>query len=331
MADLIRFKFEGKLADENRMDFYEVARFQYAAARLAVKLDHFRRKGTFPDRVTRQANMKIDLKPFAEGSFLIDIIAPIAAISAPLLVELPLSSLWAYVVERIFKPADNEALLSALGTQERLLETFDRTIEGREDTMRRTLDLLQEEIAQNRELSVKNTELNERLLAETGRRSFLEGREEAFSQITGEQDAKLLRMAAPLLKELAIPLRRSAKTAKIFISDDESEPPIPILAADRPMVESVELSVVDPNITTILIDIVKYDKETGWGQFRNPNWEGRAPFSVPSDRKDRLQRKLLGAMHEGENYVAAYFVRSPEGENQRLIVTDVLDLTDIED
>src|SRR4051794_4674083 len=107
MPDIIEFAFDGKLASESRMDFYEISRFQYAASRLAVKLDHFRRRGTFPKKVTRQANFGIDVRPYEPGSFLIEVVAPAAAIVGPLLIELPLTSLWTYVVERVFKPAED--------------------------------------------------------------------------------------------------------------------------------------------------------------------------------------------------------------------------------
>jgi hypothetical protein len=57
--DQLLFHFQGGLADQNRMDFYEAARFQYAAARLSVKLDQFRRTGRFSKRVTESSRTNI--------------------------------------------------------------------------------------------------------------------------------------------------------------------------------------------------------------------------------------------------------------------------------
>jgi hypothetical protein len=47
MPETLTFHFEGALADSHRMNFYESARFQYAAARLMVKLAQFRQRGRF--------------------------------------------------------------------------------------------------------------------------------------------------------------------------------------------------------------------------------------------------------------------------------------------
>ena len=48
----IRFHFEGGLSDHHHMNFYEAARFQYAAARLTAKLMQFRVHGRFTKRIT---------------------------------------------------------------------------------------------------------------------------------------------------------------------------------------------------------------------------------------------------------------------------------------
>jgi len=52
MNEEIAFTFDGKIASQHRMDFYEAARFQYSASRLLVKLDYFRKNGEFPKKIT---------------------------------------------------------------------------------------------------------------------------------------------------------------------------------------------------------------------------------------------------------------------------------------
>ncbi|OWQ95194.1 hypothetical protein CDQ91_14885 [Sphingopyxis witflariensis] len=268
--------------------------------------------------------MEIDLRPYEVGSFVIEVVAPALAAAAPLLIELPLSSLWTYVVERVFRPVEDDNLRQALSTQRELLELFENRIAGQEQLMQRTLDLLMETRARGEALSDQNNELYERLLAETTRRAYLEGRQDELRQISDEQDARLMKMATPLLKEMSVPLRRSAQRAKILVGDEKGQ--IPILSANRMQIEEVELSVVDPEIQVVLIGIVQYNKETGWGRFRNPEWNGLASFSVSADRKDRLRRDLLEAMDLPETYVSAYYVKTPQGENLRLIVVDIVDI-----
>lgn len=306
------------------MDFYESSRFQYAAARLSVKLDRFRKTGSFPSKVTRTNNSGIDLAPFERGSFGIEIFAPILAAAAPVFLEVPLTALWTYVVERVFKPAEDDVMRLALETQGRLIDAYEAQIAGRENTAQATLGLLSAELDENRGLSEENAELRERLLAEVERRAYLQGMRDQLARITPEQDANLVTMAAPLLKELAVPLRRSAAQATISISDGRKFRPI--LSANKAMADEVELSEIDPNITPIRIDIIQYNKENGWGKFRNAEFNGLASFSVSADRKDELQPRILESMNEPYVFVQAYYVRSLSGIKQRIIIVGFVEV-----
>jgi len=320
MSDKISFIFSGKLTEKHQMDFYEASRFQYAAARLTVKLDRFRRTGRFPKKVTSLSNTEVNLQAYRDGSFAIDILTPLVATLGPLVLEVPITALWSYVIERVFKPADSEAIQQALASQAELIAAFREHIAASETQARDTLNLLSQQIERNQILSDDNRQLQQRLLGEVERRAYLEGQQSLLRQITAEQDAQLVTMAAPLLKELAVPLRRSASSATIAISDRHGSRPI--LTANKAMADEIELTVVDPTITTLLINIIQYNKENGWGKFRNLEFDGLASFSVPADRKDRLQPRMLAAMNEDEAYVQAYYVKSITGEKLRIIIVD---------
>ncbi|TFI56362.1 hypothetical protein E2493_20565 [Sphingomonas parva] len=323
MEDVISFVFSGKLAHNNEMDFYEAARFQYAASRLTVKLDKFRRTGEFPKKVTRQNNTAINLRPYRPGSFGIDIIGPALATLPPLLYELPITSLWTYVIERVFKPAESDTIKQALQTQADLIRVFDASIASSDRQATMTLQMLERQIAQEREVNEEVRELYERLLAETQRRSYLEAHQEVLNKITPEQDAELVTMATPLLKEIAVPLRRSASLASVNISDKYGRRRV--LSATRRMADEVETIRIDPQITPVRLDIVQYNKESGWGKFRNPEFDGQTPFSVPADRKENLKSKLTRAMNKDEVFVLAYYVRSVTGKKLRIIITDFVE------
>ena len=171
--------------------------------------------------------------------------------------------------------------------------------------------------------------LRERLLAETQRRAYLQGAQDALARITPEQDANLVTMAAPLLEEFVVPLRRSARKATVLI-EDQAGGSRPILVIDRAAAQEIELDVIDPEITPLLIDVVQYNKETGWGKFRNQKFRDLASFAVPADRKEKLQAETLKAMDKDEVYVQAYFVRSQAGIAKRIIIVSFLKLEDIE-
>jgi hypothetical protein len=329
VEDSIDFVFDGKLADQNRMDFYEAARFQYAAARLSVKLDQFRRRRRFSSKVTRRSNdAGIELQSFRSGSFGIETIAPIVAIAAPMLIEVPLSAMWSYVIERIFKPKDEDNIREILETQQQVVGAFDRALERSDNTTLAALDALRDANNRTGALNEENALLYERLIAESNRRNYLEGHADALRQISSEEDAKLVTMAAPLLKELAVPLRRSADRANLLVGSRSSRRSI--LYADKRMADDLELSVVDDEITPLSINIIQYNKETGWGKFRSPDFDGLQSFAVPADRKDMLQSELIDGMDRDETYIRCYFVRSISGIVQRIIVVDILSLEEFE-
>ena len=183
---------------------------------------------------------------------------------------------------------------------------------------------MQSQIEHDRQLSQELAGLRDRLIAETERRAYLEGQADQLRRILAEQDAELVTMAAPLLRELSVPMRRSAERVTVQTQDLRGQRNL--LSASRSMAEDVELSVIDPTITMVSLNIIQYNKENGWGRFRNPEWDGLGSFAIPADRKDRLQSKLLNAMSETEVFVQAYFVRSLAGVKQRIIIVEFVDI-----
>ena len=325
MAERIDFLFDGKIAADQKMDFYESARFQYSASRLLVKLDNFRRTGTFPKKISYKNTPEILILPLREGSFGIEILIPLAAAAVPLIYEVPISYLFSYVADRIFKSGDGESIARTLAERDgRHFEVFQQTIEGRDDTIERTLGLLQEQIGQNANLHEDIKQLYERLLADQQRRGVLRNEAETLRRIPKDSEAELLTMAAPLLKEMNVPLRRSA--SKLNISAVANGNEFNILNANKKMADAVDTEIVDDHLTTIDIDVVQLDKESGWGKFRNDVWDGRASFSIPGDVLDDLKQEAVDAMHQDMVEVDCVFVRSTAGIPQRIIVSDIREI-----
>ena len=317
--DQLLFHFTGGLADRNRMDFYEAARFQYAAARLSVKLDQFRRTGRFSKRVTASTRTNIDLFPFAPGSFQLKIESSQEE-RDDLTIDVPLTTLWAYIIERVFQPTETNVALDLIDDNSLRSEFFD-IINDNVFRSDQAIALLRSEIEKDRGLSSTESELLDRLGSEAERRAYLQSHRNLLSTITAEQDAALVTMATPLLSEIAVPLRRSAK--RVMITSVDAIGKRAILSTDRRTAEALEALRVDKHVTSLDVDIVQYNKENGWGKFRNPNWEGIPSFSVPADRKDDLRFDLLSAMQEDQVSADAYIVRSISGEPLRMILVDV--------
>lgn len=317
--DALLFNFRGALADSHRMDFYETSRFQYAVARLSVKLDQFRRTGRFSKRVTAASRTNIDLYPFEKGSFNLKISASEDA-DENYHVNVPLTALWTYVIERVFRPTDTYEALDLIDTTSLRSEFFD-IIENNIFKSEEAIRLLRSKINSDGGLTSHEQELLDRLISESERRGYLKSHHELLGRITAEEDASLVTMSAPLLAEIAVPLRRSAKLVTISTIDRLGSRQI--LTANKEMAEDIELINIDQVVSQIDVNIVQYNKENGWGKFRNPYWDGIPSFSVPADRKDHLKFNLLSAMREDTVSVNAYIVRGVSNEPVRLIIVDV--------
>lgn len=324
MEESLEFIFDGQLAAQNQMDFYEAARFQYAAARLLVKLDNFRRKGDFPKKITYKNTPDIHVLPSRPGSFGIEIFAPLAAMAGPLLVEAPLSAMLSYVIDRVFRSADDDNIRDALSVQRDLIQAFDNDIAGRDRIIDRTLDLLERKIDRDEALADQVIALQERVIADQQRRLELAQFRDQLRRISDDQEADLITMSAPLLKEMNVPLRRSAR--KVTIKSVKNGERRNILSADKAMADAVDLAIVDRFVTTIDINVVQFNKQSGWGKFENENWDGLSSFSVPGDVLEYIRETVVNAMNRDLVEVDCFFVRSPSGQQQRIIVTDIRDI-----
>lgn len=323
MRDEVQFRFLGQLADQHRMDFYEAARFQYAAARLSVKLDQFRRTGGFTKRVTSATKTDIDLLPSKPGSFEFSIVAS-AQDYGEFQVPVPLTALWAYILERVFTPVGASTALDMIDDVA-LRSEFFSLLDENEFQAANAISLLQQQINHAGALSSQESELLSKLIAETERRAYLASHRHLFELISPTQDADLITMATPLVAEISVPLRRSAKLAQLKLLNDNGESEI--LSVNRSDADSIDSIQIDRNITTIDINVVQYNKESGWGKFRNPYWQGIPSFNLPADRKARMKTDVVSAMREEKVSASGYIVRSAAGSPIRMMLVDV-DLID---
>jgi hypothetical protein len=329
MAEEIDFRFSGALSDRHALDFYEAGRFQYGAARLMVKLDQFRRTGRFSSRITYDNNTRILLLTHEDGSFLISTVVPFLQAGGDAFLQANIGLLWSYVADRVLKRASSDNLREALATQRDLIQAFDANIAQQGEQNSRTLDLLEDRIARTDDLTDENQKLHERLLAERDRSAYLEGQADLLDRINAEQDARLVSMASPLLKDMGVALRTSASTLQV-IANDNNGIRRNIIFMNRRMAQDVDLERVDDQATLILVRIIQYNTETGWGKLRTREHQGLLSFNVPSDVKVRLQAAILREMNRQDSYIECQFVRTPQGILQRAIVRAIRNIEELE-
>ena len=273
MSELLRFHFEGALADDHRMNFYEVARFQYAAARLMVKLAQFRKTGSFVKKITNNSNFDILLASQSDGSFNINVEEPIQDSSSEEFIKISISDLIAYVSERIIEKIDETTL-----PQAGLRAIAEGTPTSALDQMVRSAMADSDFISG---LPSHAQDLVKRRVAETYREQRLSGNQRSIARIDFARSQKLIAMSAPLLSEMATALRRSANTLEVTSSAPGHSGPI--LFLDRKMAQDIETAIVDESITPILGDITQFNKDNGWGKLKIENGAKTLSFNIPYD------------------------------------------------
>jgi hypothetical protein len=307
------------------MDFYEAARFQYAAARLMVKLAQFRTTGSFVKKITNKSNYGVLLESQKDGSYNINVSSPEPEPEEKKFADLSMADMLSYISERIVEKGDESKIIDAVRSS-RKVGSEDA---GYVDTFAEA-DAVVNELADRGaldELSTVARDAVERRVAEIDRHDRLELRRAEIAKIDGAREQKLISMSAPLVSEMAIALRRSASTLRIVAPDNERRQSV--LYLNREMAQEIEAAKVDNEITPILCDIVQYNKESGWGRIRLQNVVNPVvSFSIPSDLKASLQKMLLDQMHKNKVYVQAYFVRDKANVPVRLIVVGILPTPD---
>lgn len=326
MSEKLVFEFDGALADEHRMNFYEAARFQYAAARLLVKLSQFRNTGRFTKNITDKSNVSITLESQQKGSFKINVDAPDAVENLEngqnSFLNTPISNLLSYVSERIIAKTDDEELIAIINAHPVFAEKYGKI--GAGDGKR--LDLVIRDIIENEDLRShiypEAAETIERRISEVGREDGLNASRDQIARIDAPREQKLISMTAPLVSEMATALRRSANTMRVkSIRKDRTTN---VLYLNKRMAQEIETSNVDQDITPILGNIIQYNKETGWGKVRLQISPQPLSFAVPSDMKAQLQDQLLKQMGKDQVYLQVYIVRDQTGEPLRLIIAGIL-------
>jgi hypothetical protein len=320
----LTFHFEGALADSHRMNFYEAARFQYAAARLMVKLAQFRQAGNFNKKITNRTNFNIQLQSQSSGSFNInieDFSEKKEGDKKPFL-DVSLSDLVSFISERVIDKVDEHARQNiTLPANSTLPGLVSGSIDSK-NAMNILVSLVKDKSLNIEDFPRELRELVKRIIAEDNREAGLSKNIENISKIDFQKSQKLLGMAAPLFQEMAIPLRKSADTLEISTVKNGQHKTIVFL--DRKMASEIETALVDKESTAILGDIIQFNKDNGWGKIKFEDGTKIVSFNIPYDILPRLKTDLVISMNRDLVYLEVFFVRDQAGEVTRMLVTGIL-------
>src|ERR1700733_7633492 len=98
MPETIRIRYDGGIADNGQIHFYEYSRSQYALSRFISTIEYFRRTGEVADRISGRRYVELVISTPTRGSFLQDItLTGIAEGVIGTFVATPFLALFSYV------------------------------------------------------------------------------------------------------------------------------------------------------------------------------------------------------------------------------------------
>jgi len=275
------------------------------------------------------SNLGILLETQQEGSFRINTNAPETNIEADvdnqnIFLNLSLSDLLAYVIERVVAKTDDADLVALFNAMPEITNKFGLVEDGESEKLEAIVrDLIANENLRDK-VFPEASELVERRISELTRQDRLAASKGQIARIDAPREQKLISMAAPLVSEMATALRRSADTLKVI--GGRTAESGNVLFLNQSMAQDILSSKVDDQITPILGNIIQYNKETGWGKVRLRISNQPLSFSVPSDQKAALQDTLLRQMGQEQVYLQVYIVRDKAKEPIRVIIAGILPL-----
>ncbi len=334
----LRFRFEGGDAAGGTLNFYDAGRFQYGAARFIYTLEYFRQTGQVLSKITRRVDADYQISTPARGSFVLEVIQTAAPLLAEMAIKVPINVIMAHVMERLTPGRKSRELASELlddrrsGESERTAQERERTIQEKEkteqiriqaSTTQQALRLVSDALStllpthpQTQALKDVHAELK----ASSERDRLAAPYQRELEKITDRDMTRLLDRTRSQVIEMGKPLIRSAERLEISEITSSS----PLVSMNRRTVEELSGNEVDPLPSTLRGNITRFDKENGWGKFRNREFSAPISFVVPAAIRNTLRDDVIDAMKEDEVDVIFYYVRDKSGKVQYLIVDNLL-------
>lgn len=316
---VLKFSFNGGLADEHRLDFYEAARFQYGAARLIYTVDRYIETKKVPSRVSPRAiSSRYRIAPAAEGSWEQEIFQNIAIGAAGSLVAAPIVYGFAYVYRLLF-PAAKRAEEAAS-----LLDNLNSGADANEIRMfleannasqeNELINLCINKVSQANEREMQSPEIAQTLkslMQLKDQRLKATQFENMMGGINFEDSQSLIKKTRTQISEIGYPLSKSADS--LNISDAANDNPTLYTLSHKDVV-SLSSNIYEDNLSVLTVIIKSFDKETGWGKLRVFAEDGSDEvFSFLVRRRELANHRneVLEAMKDKKIIINGFRVLTP--------------------
>ena len=282
----LTFRFEGGDADLGQLNFYDAARFQYGAARFVYTLEYFRQSGNVLSKITRRVNAEYRIPTPERGSWIMDVVQYAAPLIGEMVFKVPIEIMMAHVLERLIPGRRSRETLGQIATEthvfdsERIALERERTAQEHQrteqirlltNTNAMALDLVGKAIDRLTPDSPPAQTLQEikgQLSASSEREHMIEHYKPELDKIDDRSMDRLLDRTRTQVIEMGKPLIRSADRLEI----SEASRTAPFGSLTRRSVEELSGNTVDTVPSKLRGSIIRFDKENGWGKFRNPEF-----------------------------------------------------------
>lgn len=353
-SDVFRFEFSGGLADNRELNFYECSRSQYAAARLLYTVARYQETGRVVARISEKTVADFRIRAPQPGSFIYDALLFLAAEGSKAAVSVPLRAIFTMVWDRMLSNANHyiglktEAILELrrleLKTKPQLhadelkrLEIL-REVQHDKELTKRELINLARDLLQQQELRpdapvervTSLRVISDDLQLELSREEVMGPHFSELAKISDEDRRKLFSKARPLVAEIGLPLRTSAKELSVGVGKEHKR--IAWLNPEK-VAEISELE-ADEAMDRLRGQVIQYNRETGYGRFKLEegssgfNEYGReVPFRILRPMKEMLNIKIIDAMKEAVVIGEFMVTRDKEGKPKSLLLIELRDVT----
>ncbi len=174
-------------------------------------------------------------------------------------------------------------------TTNKLAGIIEQEAKRKDDVLNRMLDELRD--------ARQEAKLHER------RDEQLKAYEPELQKVREKDLKKLLIRARSQVTEMGLPLKGSASRLMIGGKSDDDK----IVFLTRKTIDLVEGNAEDSTAVDVVVDVVRFDKESGWGKFRVENELGQISFFIPTDQRRELKGEVIEAMkHENVSMTIRY-------------------------
>ena len=344
--DTVRFEFNGGMADNHEMNFYEAGRFQYGAARFIYTLEKFRKEGVIAARLTTKVDTDIRIRAPERGSFIQDVLLLSAPLLAESTIQCSFQALFSYVWGLLLPQSRAADVAVELAKQEvarekqhtkqekertKQMQIMADVAQTSNATSQQALQVLEHAVVKGLTIAnehfrlskddIKN--LRNEAQAATEREKIIRENQEQLSKIDPQTERRLVGQLRKSIHEMALPLRSSASELTISQTGNSSQGRVAHL--NRDTAKSITRESEDGEISLIRGSIKAFDVENGYGKFRYDELKRPISFRVPSASKNVLKDRILDAMKQEDVLIGAYYVRDSFGNPVSLILDNIHD------